>query len=105
VGSTASVATFNARRMVDCVVEGACLCSKNWILLVHNDFSSKGEWERLGNEADVRNLKRVFKKRSNCKLAELKNCGKDEILGCLRSKEKLIDLFHPDDDCRYLLSK
>jgi hypothetical protein len=66
---------------------------------VHNDFSDKGEWERLGNEVDVKNLRRVFEKRPNCKFAELKNCGKEEILRALRSDEQLTNLFHPDSTC------
>jgi hypothetical protein len=63
------------------------------VLVVHNDHATKTSLKRPGNESDVRNLRRVFTQRRNCKLVELKNCGSDRILQVLKNQSELCKLF------------
>jgi hypothetical protein len=85
-----------------CVSEGACLCSEVWILVVHSDFHGFDEFERHGNDADVRNLRRVFQEQRKCRFAELANCGSDKIIGTLACPKQIFKIFHPDDECKYI---
>lgn len=78
------------------------LCPKIWVLVVHNDFKKVEDYERYGNDVDVDNLKRVFQIERNCKFAELANCNKEEIMAALSQEEKLIELFHPVNDCKFV---
>jgi hypothetical protein len=83
-------------------VEQQCQCSRTWVLVVHNDFLQIEDYERNGDEQDLENLRRVFEDERHCRFAELANCDKEQILGTLSSTEKLIKLFHPNDDCKFL---
>jgi hypothetical protein len=83
-----------------CVRDGVCLCSKTWVLVIHNDFFGIDKFERSGNDADIRNLRRVFEDRKNCKFAEMKGRSSTEIVSTLQSEEKLAKLFHPCDESK-----
>jgi len=79
----------------------ACLGSRTWVLVVHNFFRDILDYERIGNEADLTNLKRVFCDQRKCKFAELENCDAGGIVKSLSQEDKLIALFHPNDDCKF----
>jgi Mg2+/Co2+ transporter CorC len=82
-------------------LEDQCQCSRTWVLVVHNDFQQIKGYERNGNDVDLENLQRVFQSERHCRFAQLANCDKDQIVGTLSSKEKLIKLFYPDDECKF----
>lgn len=84
------------------IAEQQCQCSRTWVLVVHSDFLQVEGYERNGNDVDLENLRRVFHVERHCKFAELANCDKAQIVGTLSSKEKLIKMFHPNDDCEFL---
>jgi hypothetical protein len=86
-----------------CVQEGTCLCSTTWVLVIHNAFQDIDKYERFGNGADIRNIRRVFHEQRKCRFAELENRGRDDIIDILSTQEMLIQLFHPDGDCNSLL--
>jgi hypothetical protein len=83
-------------------IEQQCQCTRTWVLVVHNDFQQIKDYERNGNNVDLENLQRVFQGERNCRFAELANCNKEQILGTLSSEKKLIKLFHPNEDCKFL---
>jgi hypothetical protein len=78
---------------------GACLCFRTWVLVIHHDFKGVENFERLGNDADVHNLRRVFQEDRKCKFAEMKNWAKNDILSTLQSEKRIAKLFHHDDEC------
>jgi hypothetical protein len=82
-------------------LEQQCQCTRTWVLVVHNDFQQIKGYERNGNNVDLENLQRVFQGERHCRFAELSNCNKEQILGTLSSKEKLIKLFHPHNNCKF----
>jgi len=80
-------------------MDGICLGARTWVLLVSNSFKDIPDYERVGNEVDLRNLRRVFCQQRKCKMAALQNCGAEEIVEALSKQDKLIALFHPNGDC------
>jgi hypothetical protein len=76
--------------MAACIPDGLCLCSKTWVLIVHNDFEGISNYERKGNDADVQNINRVFATRPNATIRELKKCGSQEILTTIREKLNIL---------------
>lgn len=72
----------------------SCVCSRTWILVVHNDFLQVAGYERRGNDVDLQNLRRVFETERHCKFAQLANCSKAQIIETLSSKQKLVQLFN-----------
>jgi hypothetical protein len=80
-----------------------CQCKNTWVLVIHNDFLQVEGYERHGDDVDVKNLKRVFQTDRNCKFAELANCNKTQIIETLSNEEKLVQLYHPENDCKYLV--
>jgi hypothetical protein len=81
---------------------GLCPCTDTWVLVVHNSFKGVPNYERHGNEADVRNLRKVFSQDRNCRYAELANCASAEIVQTLGQWDKLLDLFTQSDEERHL---
>jgi Caspase domain len=81
---------------------GLCPCADTWVLVVHNSFKGVPNYERHGNEADVRNLQKVFSQDRRCRYAELANCASAEILQTLGQWDKLLDHFTQSDDERNL---
>jgi hypothetical protein len=81
---------------------GLCPCAETWVLVVHNSFKGVPNYERQGNEADVRNLQKVFSQDRRCRYAELANCASAEIVQTLGQWEKLLDLFTQLDEERNL---
>jgi len=86
--------------MVRCVRDGACLCSRTWVLVVHNDFMYIEDYQRNGNDKDVENLRRVFQTQRKCQFAELANCNSSDIVGTLSNEQQLVQLFFPTDGCK-----
>lgn len=75
-----------------------CPCGSTWVLVVHNNFKGVPNYERRGNEADVKNLRKVFSQDRNCRFAELENHGSSEIVQTLSRWDKLLELFtHLDE--------
>lgn len=81
---------------------GLCPCAATWVLVVHDSFKGVPNYERQGNEADVRNLWKVFSQDRRCRYAELANCASAEIVQTLGQWDKLLDLFTQSDDERHL---
>lgn len=81
----------------------SCVCSRTWVLVVHNDFLQVKGYERVGNDVDLQNLSRVFQSERQCEFAELANCNKAQILETLTSQQKLNQLFHPGRDSKFLI--
>lgn len=81
----------------------SCVCSRTWVLVVHNDFLQVEGYERVGNDVDLQNLRRVFQSERECEFAELANCNKAQILETLTSQQKLNQLFHPGRDSKFLI--
>jgi hypothetical protein len=79
----------------------SCVCSRSWVLVVHNDFLQVEGYERRGDDVDVRNLRRVFQSERHCKFAELANCSKAKIIETISSEDKLLQLFQQEIGCRF----
>jgi hypothetical protein len=86
-----------------CIRDGICLCSKIWVLVVSNDFDGIQGFDRRGNNADIQNLRRVFHEQRHCRFAELRNCGREEIINTFSSADEIKKLFNRNGEREYFL--
>jgi hypothetical protein len=77
-----------------------CKCARTWVLVVHNSFKGVANYERIGNDFDVSNLRRAFSTQRQCRFAELADCCSADILRALSEEQRFVQLFHPEDDCK-----
>jgi hypothetical protein len=55
-------------------------CLQRWVLVVHDDFSEVADLQRVGNDVDVANLRRVFSVERGYQFAELARQHSSNIL-------------------------